>query len=175
MKSSAKKYANAYTIKVNKKSDKEYTLWITMIDIQKSLDVEHIYNLVRKKIHGRHEANNPTEQKIRKFKINASESFKHNKYLYAHEDIITPIIMHCELSAPTLTGFSCILGSNQHNIILNKEQSVLKLVINAFKGENIQTQCDIIDYKIDLCFCDYKLEIEVDEKVHKDRDINHEI
>ena len=83
--------------------------------------------------------------------------------------------MHCELSAPTLTGFSCILGSNQHNIILNKEQSVLKLVINAFKGENIQTQCDIIDYKIDLCFCDYKLEIEVDEKVHKDRDINHEI
>ena len=61
MKSSAKKYANAYTIKVNKKSDKEYTLWITMIDIQKSLDVEHIYNLVRKKIHGRHEANNPTE------------------------------------------------------------------------------------------------------------------
>ena len=38
-----------------------------MIDIQKSLDVENIYDLERKEIHGRYETNNPTEQQIRKY------------------------------------------------------------------------------------------------------------
>ena len=31
-----------------------------MIDIQKGLDVQNIYKLVRKEIHGRYETNNPT-------------------------------------------------------------------------------------------------------------------
>ena len=67
---SAETYAKncVYTIKVNKNVDKDYFLWISMIDIQKSLDIENIYDLVIKEIHGRYETNNPTEQQIRKYK-----------------------------------------------------------------------------------------------------------
>ena len=59
--------------------------------------------------------------------------------------------------------------------MVNKEQSVLKLVMNAFEGENMQIQYSDLGYKIDLYFHDYKLAIEVDEKGHKDRNIEHEI
>ena len=57
---------------------------------------------------------------------------------------------------------------------MTKEQSVLKSIIEVFEGENMQTQYSVLDYKIDLYFHDYKLAIEIDEKGHKDRNINHE-
>ena len=39
----------------------------------------------------------------------------------------------------------------------------------------MQTQYSVLDYKIDLYFCDYKLATEIDERGHKDRSIDHEI
>ena len=39
----------------------------------------------------------------------------------------------------------------------------------------METQCSILDYRIDLYFHDYKLAIEVDEKGHEDRKIDHGI
>ena len=45
----------------------------------------------------------------------------------------------------------------------------------AFEGENMQIQYSVLGYKIDIYFHDYKLAIEVDEKSHKDRNIDHEI
>ena len=39
----------------------------------------------------------------------------------------------------------------------------------------MQTQYSVLGYRIDLYFHDYKLALEVDEKGHKDRDINYEI
>ena len=57
----------------------------------------------------------------------------------------------------------------------NKEQSLLKSVIDAFEWENMQTQYIFSGYKIDLYFHVYKLAIEVDEKGHKERNIDHEI
>ena len=59
--------------------------------------------------------------------------------------------------------------------MLTKEQSVLKSVMDAFDGENMQTQYSVLGYKIDLYFHDYKLAIEVDEKGHKNRNTDHEI
>ena len=47
--------------------------------------------------------------------------------------------------------------------------------MDASEGENIQTQYGVLGYRIDLYFHDYKLAIEVDEKVHQDRNIDHEI
>ena len=43
---------------------------------------------------------------------------------------------------------------------MTKEQSVLKSIMDAFEGENMQTQYSILGYRI-----------EVDEKGHKDRNI----
>ena len=72
-------------------------------------------------------------------------------------------------------SFRAILGFKEHDIILTKEQSVLKSVMDAFEGENMQTQCSVLGYRIDLYFHDYKLAVEVDEEGHKDRNIDHEI
>ena len=47
--------------------------------------------------------------------------------------------------------------------------------MDAFEGENVQTQYSVLGYRIDLYFHDYKLAEEVDEKGHKDRNIDHEI
>ena len=47
--------------------------------------------------------------------------------------------------------------------------------MNAFEGENMQTQYSVLGYRIDLYFQDYKHAVEVDEKGHKDRNIDHEI
>ena len=58
---------------------------------------------------------------------------------------------------------------------MTKEQSVLKSIKDAFEEENMQTQYSVLGYKIDLYFHDYKLAIEIDEKGHKDRYIDHEI
>ena len=96
---------------------------------------------------------------------------KYDKYLYAHEDIITPTIMHCKVSKAKSIEFRSKLGFSQDNITLTKEQSVLKSVMNAFEGGNMRTQYSVLCCKADLYFCDYKLAIEVDEESHKDREI----
>ena len=164
-----------YTIKVNKKADKKYSLWIRMIDIQKGLDVENIYDLVRKEIHGRCETNNPTEQQTRKYKRHGSEWLKDDKYMYAHEGIITPIIIGCKAATPKSIEFRSNLGLDQKKILLTKEQSVLISIMDPFEEENMQTQYSVLGYRIEFHFHDYKPVIEVDKKGHKDRNINHEI
>ena len=72
-------------------------------------------------------------------------------------------------------NFRAILGFKEHDIMLTKEQSVLKSVMDAFKGEHMQNQYSLLGYRIDLYFHDYRLAIEVDETVHKDGIIDHEI
>ena len=47
--------------------------------------------------------------------------------------------------------------------------------MDAFEGENMQAQYSVLGYRIDLYFYDYKLAIEVDEKGHKAKNIDHEI
>ena len=47
--------------------------------------------------------------------------------------------------------------------------------MDLFEGENMQTECSVSGYRIDFYFRDYKVAIEVDEKGHKDRNIDHEI
>ena len=59
--------------------------------------------------------------------------------------------------------------------MLTKEQSVLKSVMDAFEGGNMPTQYSVLCYRIDLYFYDYRLAVEIDEKGHKDRIIDHEI
>ena len=72
-------------------------------------------------------------------------------------------------------NFRAILGFKEHDIILTKGKSVLKSVMDAFQGKNMQTQYSVLGYKIDLYFHKYKLSVEFDELDHKDRNIGHEI
>ena len=84
-------------------------------------------------------------------------------------------MMNCRVSTPKSVEFRSKLGIHRYDIALAKEKSVLKSVLDTFEGENMQTQYNVLGYRTDLCFDKYKLAIEVDEKSHKDRNINHEI
>ena len=83
-----------HKIKVNK-TDNKSVLWIKMIDIQKKLDVKNIHDLVDKEIKGKFKTNNLTHERIKKYKIHGSELIDSDKFMYAHEVLIIPVIMYC--------------------------------------------------------------------------------
>ena len=45
--------------------------------------------------------------------------------MYAHEDIIAPLIIHCKVSTLKVIEFRSKLGFKQHDIVLSKEQWVI--------------------------------------------------
>ena len=157
------------------KRGKESISWLRIKAIGRELDVKNILDLVDKESKGKFETNYLTEQQIRKYKRYGSEFIKDIKFMYAPECIIVPIIMHCRVATPKSIEFRSKLGFNQYDITLTKEQSVLKSVLDAFEGENMETKYSVLRHRIDLYFHDYKLPIEVDEKGHKDRNIDHKL
>ena len=66
------------------------------------------------------------------------------------------------------------LGFTLHDVINTKEQTVINSIKDAFEGEDMQTQCSVLSYRIDPYFHKYKLAIEVGELEHADRNINNE-
>ena len=90
--------------------------------------------------------------------------------MYTHEDIITPIIMNCRVSAPKRIEFRYEIAYKQHDIVLSKEQSVISNITNLSSNEKLLLQHSVLGYKIDLYFPKHKLAIEVQEKRHTDRD-----
>ena len=59
---------------------------------------------------------------------------------------------------------------------MSKEQSVIIKIIKVFCGkEKILLQHLVLRYRLHLQFPEYKLAIEIDEKVHKDRNLKCEI
>ena len=89
---------------------------------------------------------------------------------FIHNDLALKTIIYCR------TDESCNLKKNLgftlHDLINTNEQTVIK---DAFKRENIETQCTVLNYRIDLYFHKYKLAIEIDELSHHDRNIDYEI
>ena len=122
---------------------KESVLWIRIKDIGEKLDVKNIGDLIYKEIKGKFETNYLIEQQIRKYKQHGSEFIQDINFMYAHECIIIPIIMYCRVSTPKTIEFKSKVGFNQYDITLTKEQSVLKSVMNASEGENMQTQYSV--------------------------------
>ena len=58
---------------------------------------------------------------------------------------------------------------------MTQEQSILSKIVTSFAAEEIMLQHNVLGYRIDAYFPEYKLAIEVDEQGHNDRDINYEI
>ena len=78
--------------------DKEKKLWLRIKDIGQKLGVENIYDLIDQETKGKFERNNLTEQQVREYKRHVSELIKGETFMYTHENIIIPIIMHCRIS-----------------------------------------------------------------------------
>ena len=158
-----------YMINVNK-TDNKSVIRIKMIDIQKKLDLKNIHDLVDKEIKDKFKINNPKNEQIKKYKIHGSELIDGEKFMYAHEGVIIPVIMHCR--TPESCKFKRNLGLKLHDVINCKELESIK---EGFEGEHMQTQYTVIGYRIDLYFHEYKLAIEVDELGHNDRNIDYKI
>ena len=47
--------------------------------------------------------------------------------------------------------------------------------MSSFKGENMQTQHNVLNSRTDFYFHGYKLSIEIDENGHSDRNIDYKI
>ena len=163
----------AFIQKTTKKKGKEPVLWIRIKDLGEKLDAKNVFDLVDKEIKGKFKDSYPTKQQIKKYKRHGSEFAKDVKFVYPHENVVTPIIMGN--ISPKGIEFRSRLGFNQYDITLKKESSVLKSIMDAFEGENMQTQYSVLSCKTDLYFHDHKLVVEIDEKIHKDRSIDYGI
>ena len=65
--------------------------------------------------------------------------------------------------------FRTKLELKQYNVFLIKNQLVLTKTKSSLEGENMQTQYNVLSYRIDLYFHDYKLPIEIDENEHSNK------
>ena len=137
----------------------------------KKLDIKNIFDSVDKEVKGKFE-NCPTKEQIKKYKRHGSEFDRKLNFVYAHGDVVMPIIIG--VRSPRATEFRAKLGFSQYDITLKKESSVLKSVMETFEGEDMETQYSVLNYRNDLYFHDYKLAIEIDQKVHQDRNQDYE-
>ena len=110
-----------------------------------------------------------------------------SKFKYVRNGLMERIIRNCkreneckndinrEEKEKQRKNFRILLGFRENDLFLTKKYSVLKSIMDIFEGENMQTQYNVLGYKIDLCFHDYRLAIQIDGKGHKDRNTNDEI
>ena len=72
-------------------------------------------------------------------------------------------------------AFRTRIRFKQYDVILTREQSVITKTMCLFAGENMRAQYNVLSYRIDLYFYDYKLAIETDENGYIDRITDYEI
>ena len=97
--------------------------------------------------------------------------------MYVHEEILIPIIMQSRLSYPETIKFWSDLGFNQINLILRKEQSIVKPLLKAFSAEKIKLQHKILQnerIRTDMYFPEHKFVVEIEQKGHTDGNENEE-
>ena len=143
--------------------DGDNTLWLNERPIEKKLSHKNLPAITNKydKIYKKH-----------RYEL-VDEPIKQPNRRFLRIDLALKIIMGCR------TDKSCSskrnLGFKLHDVINAKEQRVTSSIKDAFEGEDMQTQYSVLGYRTDLYFHKYKLEIEVDELGHADRNINNEI
>ena len=78
---------------------------------------------------GKFKTNNPTNEQIKKYNKHGSETIYDEKFVYTHESIMTPVIMHCR----TPESWKCkrTLGFKLYDVIKCKEQTVLESIKDA--------------------------------------------
>ena len=97
--------------------------------------------------------------------------------MYAHEDILIPIIMQSRLSDPKTIRFRASLGFNQINFKLKKEQSVVIPLLKVFSADKIKLLHKILEderARTDIYFSEHQRVVEIDEKGQTDRNESEE-
>ena len=142
--------------------DKFNTSWLNERHIQQQLGYKNLQAVTNK-----------YDQKYKKCRyelVNEPKYQPNRKFI--RNDLALKIIMDCR------TDESCNLKKNLgfklHDVINTKEQTVINSLKEAFEGEDMQSQYNVLGYRIDLYLHKYKLAIEVDELGHADRNLSNE-
>ena len=122
--------------------------WVKVIDIQNGRGIKNISDLVRKEIHDIFETKNPTKEQIKKYKRTEKELNPecNSNSKFARSNLTEKIMKNCRGVKKCKNGinrvenFRILLGFRENDIMLTKEQSILKSVMDTFEGENMQTQ-----------------------------------
>ena len=77
--------------------------------------------------------------------------------MYILSDLALKIIKGYKGSEEKVFNFRSKLGFKQHDIIMNKEQSVTTKIIKLFGKEEILLQHSVLGYRVDLNFPEHNL------------------
>ena len=143
--------------------DNDGILWWNEKHIEEELDHQKFQEITTKyhSDHRKHRYELVTEPK------------KEYSMIFIDEKLAIKVIMDCRTTSAY--KFRTRLGFKWYNIILIKEQSVLTEIMSLFEGENNQIQCNVLSYRIDIYFHDYKLAIDKDENGHSNKNIDDKI
>ena len=143
--------------------DNDGILWWNEKHIEEELDHQKFQEITTKyhSDHRKHRYELVTEPK------------KEYSMIFIDEKLAIKVIMDCRTTSAY--KFRTRLGFKWYNIILIKEQSVLTEIMSLFEGENNQMQCNVLSYRIDIYFHDYKLAIDKDENGHSNKNIDDKI
>ena len=143
-------------------ADKLGKLWLNERHVEKKLGHKNLPALTNQY---------PKEYKKQRSELNESTEQPNRRFI--HVKLALKVIMNCRTDKSC--KFKKTLGFKIHDAINTKEQTVIRTIKDVFEGENMQIQCTVLGYRIDIYFHKYKLAIEGDELGHNDRNINDEI
>ena len=176
-------FVNADVKTVQVKNVKHF--WVRMRDVEKGLGLKALRNLVKQEINGTGcDDCKKYKRSLQELTNNMNDNMK-DKYI--RNDIAEKIIKNCRGvkknrdnsnksdKEKQRQNFRSLLGSNEHDIFLTKEQSIINKLLETFSKEKILLQHLVLGYKIDAYFVKYKLAIEIDEYNHESRDDQKEL
>ena len=107
-----------------------------MKDLDERLDIKNISDSADKVSKGKFK-NCPTKEQIKKYKRHGSEFDKDVKFVYAHQDVVIPVIMGEK--SPEAIEFRSKLEFTQYDTTLKKESSILESIIETFERADMKT------------------------------------
>ena len=143
--------------------DNDGILWLNEKHMEEGLDHKTLREITIK---------HHSDHRKRKYELVEEPKREVNRILI-DEKLAVKLIMDCKTT--TAHTFRTRLGFKQYDVILTKELLVLTKIMSSFEGGNIQTQYNVLNYRIDLYFHDYKLAIKTDENGHSNKNIDYKI
>ena len=143
--------------------DNDRILWLNEKDREEGLNHKHLRDIT---------INHHSDHRKHRYELATEPKKEYNRIFTGKKLPVQAVV-----DSRTRSVHKCRtrLGFKQYNLILTKEQSVITGIVRSFEGENMQTQYNLLGYRNDLYFHDYKRAIEIDEYGWNDRSISYEI
>ena len=158
------------TIEHHNEKDDIIELWQKMSDIEAQQRYSNICHIALERI--RKYCGKKTKDITEEEKENYKTFFESETDIFITKKLTRDIIEHCKL--PEAIELRKKLGYNQDDIMIWEEISIAKKIIKIFPKENIALNKKFNNRKPDIWFKDHNIIIEVDERNHKNYDLDDE-